>query len=76
MDRAVSPSLLLTCTLLHLITLPALMNSVLKQFYNPVLATVADNLDMHAVCEAVEKLDTQYPKIVRKVLLSDYRDND
>ena len=76
MDQVVSPSLLLTCTLLHLITLPALMNSVLKQFYNPVLATVADNLDMHAVCEAVEKLDAQYRKIVPEVRLSDYTDND
>ncbi|KAL3153759.1 hypothetical protein ABBQ32_013348 [Trebouxia sp. C0010 RCD-2024] len=59
---AVSPSVLLICALLNLVTLPALMNSVLKQFYNPVLTTVADNLDMQAMCEAVEKLDAQYTK--------------
>lgn len=67
MGVAVSPSLLLTCALLHLVTLPPLMNSVLKQFYNPILTTIADNLDMQAMCEAVEELDTQYTKSMPQV---------
>lgn len=33
------------------------MNSVLKQFYNPVLTTVADNLDLQCLCEATAELD-------------------
>lgn len=52
-----SPSLFVACYLLHLITLPVLKNSLLKQFYNPVLTTVADNLDMQSLCEAIAELD-------------------
>lgn len=66
-DGAVSPSLLLTCTLLHLLTLHALMTSVLKQFYNPMLTTIADNLDLQAVCEAVEQLDKRYTMSIPQV---------
>lgn len=45
--------------MLHLITLPALMNSVLTHCYNPILAIVANNLDMAAVCESARQLSMQ-----------------
>ena len=48
-----------TCALLRLVTLPAVMNSVLTQCYNPILATVADNLDMQAVSQSVRLLAAQ-----------------
>ena len=41
---------------MHLLTLPALQNSLLTQCYNPMLATVADSLDITAVCQAAEAL--------------------
>ena len=48
-----------TCALIHLVTLPALVSSVLTQLFNPVLSTVADNLDLKAVCQRVLSLASQ-----------------
>ena len=43
------------------------MNSMLKQFYNPALTTVADNLDMQSLCEALADLDAHYTQSVPQV---------
>lgn len=43
------------------------MNSVLKQFYNPVLTTVADNLDVQSLCEAFADLDPHHTQTVPPV---------
>lgn len=48
-----------TCAMLHLITLPLLANSLLTQCYNPMLAIVADNLDLTAVCNSAEALSVR-----------------
>ena len=48
-----------TCALIHLVTLPVLVSSVLTQLFNPVLSTVADNLDLEAVCQRVLSLASQ-----------------
>ena len=45
--------------MLHLITLPIMVNSLLHQCYNPILATVADNLDLKSVCHSAEALATK-----------------
>ena len=42
--------------MLHLITLPIMVNSLLHQCYNPILATVANNLDLESVCHSAEVL--------------------
>ena len=56
--------------MLHLIALPIMANSFLTQCYNPILATVADNLDFKSVCRSAEVLagrgsvaDPNYSKI-------------
>ncbi|KAL0023606.1 hypothetical protein WJX77_006297 [Trebouxia sp. C0004] len=48
-----------TCALLHLVTLPALMNSLLTQCYNPIMATLADNLDLASICRCAKALADQ-----------------
>lgn len=48
-----------TCALLHLITLPVMINSILTQCYNPILATVADNLDFKILSCSAERLAGQ-----------------
>ena len=48
-----------TCALLHLITLPVMMNSLLSQCYNPILETLADNLDFQSVSQCVHSLAAQ-----------------
>ena len=45
--------------MLHLITQPIMVNSLLTQCYNPILATVADNLDFKSVCRSAEMLAGQ-----------------
>lgn len=45
--------------MLHLITLPIMVNSLLTQCYNPVLATVANTLDFKAICHSAEVLASQ-----------------
>ena len=42
-----------------MITLPVIVNSVLNQYYNPILAVVADNLDFKSVCQCVRALAAQ-----------------
>ena len=37
-------------------TMPIIVNSVLNHYYNPILATVADNLDFASVCHCVRAL--------------------
>ncbi len=45
--------------MLHLVTLPALMNSLLTHCYNPIMATLADNLDLTSVCQCAKALADQ-----------------
>ena len=55
-DRCACSFQHVTCAMLHLVTLPVLMNSLLTQCYNPILATIANNLDMNAVCDCIQQL--------------------
>ncbi len=45
--------------MLHLVTLPALMNSLLTQCYKSIMATLADNLDLTSVCQCAKALADQ-----------------
>ena len=56
MDKDVCSFQRVTCALLHLVTLPALVNSLLTQCYNPIVAVLADNLDLTAICDCASSL--------------------
>lgn len=48
-----------TCALLHLLSLPVLVNSALSQWYNSIHAVVEASLDMRNVCASMAELSRQ-----------------
>ena len=49
-----------TCALLHLVTMPAFVNTVLSHLYNPIMTVIEENLDLHKVCQCVAILSKQH----------------